>query len=128
MLSLIAPAALWAGGETGDSLRTLRGRLIASGDETIRLRAEDGKVVPLVVDHDNFHALGDPRLAERLWELEGSFDAGGRFEVLNVFTLKDAKRFRVTYYCEICHIVSYRPGRCMCCQEEVELREVPVEK
>jgi hypothetical protein len=29
----------------------------------------------------------------------------------------------VQYYCEICHIVSYRPGQCMCCQEEVELQE-----
>jgi hypothetical protein len=69
--------------------------------------------------------LRDRRLAEREWELEGSLAADGRFEIHKLFTVKDGQRHRITYYCEICHIYTHEPGRCMCCQEETELREVP---
>ena len=69
--------------------------------------------------------LRDRRLTERQWELEGSFASDGRFEIYKLFTVKDGQRYRVTYYCEICHIYTHEPGRCMCCQEETELREVP---
>ncbi len=69
--------------------------------------------------------LRDPRLAGREWEFEGSFAADGRFEIRKLFTIKQGRRHRVTYYCEICHIYTHEPGRCMCCQEETELQETP---
>ena len=70
-------------------------------------------------------SFGDPRLAGREWEFEGSFAADNRFEIRKLFTIKQGRRHRVTYYCEICHIYTHEPGRCMCCQEETELQEIP---
>jgi hypothetical protein len=108
---------------------TIRGHVVPADpvvqhvDETVKLIGEDGKTWDLVVEADNYHALLDKQLAGRLWEIEGHPQDGGRFEVREMFTVKDGVRHKVTYYCEICHIVSYRPGQCMCCQEEVELRE-----
>ncbi len=110
--------------------RTLvRGTIVAVEGEPIRLTIGAGETLELVVDEvDSYHTFHDPKLADRTWELEGFRLEDGRFEVRKLFTIKDGERYQVTYYCEICHITSYRPGRCMCCQEDVELREVPVER
>jgi len=118
-----------AAAEQSDEQTLLRGHVVASEpviqhvDETVKLIGEDGKTWELIVEADNYHALHDKQLAGRLWELTGYDKGEGRFEVRQMFTIKDGERHKVTYYCQICHIVSYRPGQCMCCQEEVELRE-----
>ena len=71
--------------------------------------------------------LFDPRLAGRLWELEGTYNRDGVLRIHKLFTLKDGKRFRVAYFCVICNIYQHEPGRCMCCQDETELQEIPEE-
>ena len=129
-LTLLAGSA-WA--EKPAAETTIRGHVVPAKpviqhvDETVKLIGEDGKTWELVVEADNYHALHDKELAGRVWELVGFPQDGGRFEVRHMFTIKDGVRHKVTYYCEICHIVSYRPGQCMCCQEEVELQETPYE-
>jgi len=87
----------------------------------------DGERFRATVEGDNWHILSDPALSDRLWELEGSWIEDGLFTAKKIFTVKDSGLHQVTYYCEICNIVSYRPGRCMCCQDPVELREIPAE-
>jgi hypothetical protein len=125
-LTLLAGTA-WAE-KPADEI-TIRGHVVPAkavtqhADETVQLIAEDGKTWDLVVEADNYHTLLDEELAGRLWEIVGYARDGGRFDVRRLFTIKDGVRYKVTYYCEICHIVSYRPGHCMCCQEKVELRE-----
>ena len=107
---------------------TVRGSIEAVEDGPVYLVAESGKKLELDIEEaDAYHTFHDPELADRTWELEGFHKPGDHFEVRKLFTVKDGKRFHVTYYCEICHITSYRPGMCMCCQEDVELREVPEE-
>lgn len=125
-LTVLAGAA-WAKQAAEET--TLRGHVVPSEpvaqhvDETVTLIGEDGKTWELIVEADNYHTLYDKRLAGRLWELVGYDKGEGRFDVRRMFTIKDGVRHEVTYYCHICHIVSYRPGKCMCCQQEVELRE-----
>ena len=125
-LTLLAGSAL---AETPSGQTTIRGHVVPSkpvvqhSDETVKLIGEDGKTYQLVVEADNYHTLHDPKLAGRLWEIVGHPQEAGRFEVRQLFTIVDGVRHKVQYYCEICHIVSYRPGQCMCCQEEVELQE-----
>lgn len=127
-LTLLAGTA-WADKPAAET--TIRGHVVPSkpvvqhAHETVQLIGEDGKTWELVVEADNYHALHDKALAGRVWELVGFARGGDRFEVRHLFTIKDGARHKVTYYCEICHIVSYRPGQCMCCQEAVELRETP---
>ncbi len=47
-------------------------------------------------------------------------------QLLRVFQWRDGKRFEVIYWCEVCAIATAKPGACACCQEEVELRRIPV--
>ena len=96
--------------------------LISSGT-----RGDNGKTVTLAGDEFSEGQLRDPRLAGREWEFEGKFAADGSFTIYKLFTLKADKRHRVTYYCEVCHIYTHEPGRCMCCQDETELQEIPEE-
>ncbi len=79
-----------------------------------------------IVTGDEFSMgqLRDPRLAGRLWELQGEQKAGGPFEIQKLFTIKDGKRYTVKYFCKVCNIYTYEPGLCMCCQDETELQEI----
>jgi len=125
---LLATALLLAATLTAADRTTVRGAVETTEDGPIYLVQESGKKLELVIEEaDAYHTFHDPELADRTWELEGYAQPGDKFEVRKLFTIKDGKRFHVTYYCEICHIVSYRPGMCMCCQEDVELREVAEE-
>jgi len=103
--------------------RTLRARLIAPVEDPVRVRDEQGDEYVLELDVDGTHTLHDPILVDRMWEFEGRRTPEGRFEVSKMFTIKDGVRHKVTYYCEVCHIVSFRPGLCMCCQDDVALQE-----
>ena len=124
---LTLSAAFTLGAETV----VLRGRLQAGPvrvppqQEAPLILLGSGKKIVLFGDMFSEAQLRDPRLAGREWELEGFFASDGRFEIRKLFTIKDGRRNRVTYYCEICHIHTHEPGRCMCCQEETELREIP---
>jgi len=123
-IALLA-TSLSAAGLSAAERAKVRGRIETSEDGPVYLVDESGTRLDLEIEEpDAFHTFHDPDLADRTWELEGFPKEGDKFEVRKLFTIKDGKRFHVTYYCEICHIVSYRPGMCMCCQEDVELREV----
>ncbi len=124
--ALLLPAA-FAG-----SPQVLRGHLqSAAGPPSgpngpLVLLAEQGNPYPVSGDSITNAQLRDPRLHDRLWELEGELQPDGHFEIRRLYTIKDGKRHRVTYYCEVCHIRTYQPGPCMCCQDETELQEIPV--
>lgn len=122
-LSLLAGAAGAAPAAAG-----IQGQLAPAAEgRPLQLIAADGRSFELAVDELLERTMRDPQLAGRTWEALGREAADGRFEVDRAFTIKDGRRYRVTYYCEICHITTHEPGRCMCCQENTELREIPEE-
>lgn len=137
-----AAAAVPVSGEAGEDVVRLRGTLVPAekaapapdhdrsehDSDAFAFESPDGERFRVTVEGDHWHILNDPQLAERLWELEGRWLADGLFAARKIFTVKDGDLYEVTYYCEICNIVSYRPGRCMCCQQDVELREIPAEQ
>lgn len=110
---------------------TIRGTLVASSgavpgpDEPLVVSIAGGKKVTLTGDIFSQGQLRDQRLAGRTWEFEGVYLPGGEFEIQRLFTIKDGKRYKVTYWCEVCAIRTHEPGRCMCCQDETELQEIP---
>ncbi len=108
---------------------TVRGRLAQAGDgEPLRLvRLNDASSIELTPDGSVERTMRDARLATRVWELRGQVRRDGRFAVERIFTVKDGQLHRVTYYCVICHITTHEPGRCMCCQGDTDLREIPGE-
>ena len=118
-----------------EAVETIRGHLEAAQGQppaegqplvliTLLPNDDDGKKITLVGDEFSEGQLRDPRLAGREWEFEGKFTADASFTIYKLFTMKEGKRHRVTYYCEICHIYTHEPGLCMCCQDETELQEI----
>lgn len=106
---------------------TIQGQLEPPADGSpLRLVTADG-LVELALDEGLERTMRDPQLANRTWELRGSRTSSGLFAVEKIFTVKDGELHRVTYYCLICHITTHEPGRCMCCQGDTDLREIPGE-
>lgn len=108
---------------------SLRGKLIQT-DGKPQLES-GGKIVFLdAADEPVAGVLHDPRLAGSDFEVRGHFSSPGRFLVdpihtRPVFVHKGGKRLYVTYWCEVCAIRTYTPGKCWCCQKDtdVDLRE-----
>ncbi len=124
VLLALAAAALAA---TSDQAPVLRGHLRQpGGGKPPVIETAEGKTYTVSGDAFTVAQMADPKLKDRELELEGSFDAPGHFAATKLFTLKNGKRYKVTYWCDICSIRTHMPGRCMCCQGETELQELPV--
>ena len=118
----------------GSSEVTLRGHLdrqaveaSTSTEQPLGFVTNEGKEFKVAGDSISNAQLRDPQLLEREWELVGSVQPDGHFEIVKLFTIKDGKRYRVTYFCTICNITTYQPGRCMCCQGPTDLHEIPAQ-
>jgi hypothetical protein len=104
---------------------SVRGRLIQQEGQPTALRQPDGAVVPLRGDPDTVGVLRDERLAKEDFEALGVREPGGAF-VINpihlraMFIHRGGKRLVVTYWCTVCSIRTFTPGRCVCCQEETD--------
>ncbi len=85
-----------------------------------------GKRVNLSGDEQTTGVLSDPRLKDVDFEAIGNFDSNGTFIIQPIhkramYVHKDGKRLFVTYWCDVCSIRTYTPGRCWCCQDETVL-------
>ena len=118
-------AVLVAAASASAATTSLRGRLaLPAEDAPLRLVTAEDETVELAAGPGLEATMRDKQLAERTWEVRGQMLDDGRFAVEKIFTVKDGELYRVTYYCEICHITTHEPGRCMCCQGDTDLREL----
>ena len=100
-----------------------------AGKSVVALVTASGDVHPLVKDVRSRGFWMDKRLRDRPMELHAHKFPGLPFlRLIDVYSFKDGKKHRVDYWCTICAITTYQPGPCPCCQDEIELRELPVEK
>jgi hypothetical protein len=112
---------------TGQAAKeSVKGKLVQHTDAPPILRTPDGQEVVLSGDDDTLKVLHDPRLADVTLEAIGHFTAPGHFTIepifeKNMFVLKDGKRLRITYWCDICAIRTFAPGVCVCCQKWTDL-------
>ncbi|MGQ9918928.1 MAG: hypothetical protein ACUVS7_16090, partial [Bryobacteraceae bacterium] len=109
---------------------SVRGRLERGGSCRPAIRTEDGRVVALEADEASEAVLRDPRLKDEEFEVLGRYRTPDLFLVDPIhekalFVMRGGKRLAVTYWCDVCSIRAWRPGRCQCCQEEmrVDLRD-----
>jgi hypothetical protein len=124
-LGLAVLAAGVAQGGNGEK-DTVRGKLRQDPSGRPFLETGGGKVAALEGDDATNAVLRDGRLAGREMELIGEFHGDSVFRVGPIhtqamFVLRDGKRFTISFWCDLCAIRTYSPGRCMCCQEETEL-------
>lgn len=84
-------------------------------------------MVGVAGEPETLAVLNDDRLKGADLELLGTFAAPDRFTVGSFYTSKsmivhkDGKRYTISYWCPVCSIRTYTPGKCMCCQQETHL-------
>ena len=105
---------------------SLRGKLVQEPDRKAALELSPGKRVSLEGDQPTTGVLMDKRLAGVDLEVAGQFSAPGLFTVDPIhtkamFVHKGGKKLLITYWCDVCSIRTYTPGKCWCCQEETDL-------
>jgi hypothetical protein len=123
LVSLIFVAALLVLGAEG-AKEKISGKLLA-GNPAYLLR-DGGKKLELTGDKDTLAVLADERLTGAEMEILGHFDGSGKFWVDPIHTKamrvhRHGKKLLISYWCDVCSIRTYAPGKCMCCQEETEL-------
>ncbi len=101
--------------------RRLRGKLLTGK----KLQVGD-KIVALASDEAVAKILEDERLIGTELEVEGVAAGEAKFEIDGiytkpVYTFIKGERLGVSYWCEVCYIRTYAPGKCWCCQENTKL-------
>jgi hypothetical protein len=90
------------------------------------LVTDHGLAIPLLRDSRSRGFFLDKRWRNRPIELTVRRFAGLPYvQLIDAWALREGKRFHLRYWCSTCAITTYEPGPCPCCQEEVELQEVP---
>lgn len=98
------------------------------GKNVLALVTETGEVHPLIKDLRSRGYFMDERLRNRTMELHVYKYPGLPFvRLIDAYSFKDGKKYAVDYWCTICAITTYQPGPCPCCQDEIQLRERPVQ-
>ena len=123
LASLLAATRAFADGPA-----SLRGRLNVG--ESPSLTPQGGQPVSQPVslsgDDATMGVLRDDRLGGADFEALGRMTSPGHFDISKIhtrslFVHKDGKRLMVTYWCDVCYIRTYTPGKCWCCQKDTDL-------
>lgn len=104
-----------------DRPKVLRGKLLEG-----RKMEVGGRVYALESDRPVGLVLDDERLIGGELEVLGQPDGEGKFKIDEIHTSPlwvyvKGERLGVSYWCEICYIRTYSPGKCVCCQEYTKL-------
>lgn len=110
----------------GEARPALRGRLRQDSALPAALLTAQGEAVLLEGDRESMAVLGDDRLKNDEFELHGEMVQRGRFRVdaihnRAIFVWRKGRKLVVTYWCEVCSIRAWTPGKCQCCQDEMAL-------
>ena len=115
--SLLALPGLLFGAEE----RSLRGKLVSG-----RKLQVGNRVVELESDEPIGKVLDDERLFGTDFEVMGEAVGEGKFRIQEIhmkplYIHVKGERLGVSYWCEVCYIRTYAPGKCWCCQEDTKL-------
>lgn len=125
-LSAMIPIAALSMQSADGGPDTIRGKLVRPPAKPAVLETPEGPIT-LEGEPETLAVLGDERLTGADMEFRGKriardrFRIGPFFESKSMFVHRDGKRYTISYWCEICSIRTYTPGKCMCCQEETQI-------
>ncbi len=109
---------------------SVRGKLVKGPGSQPALEGADHKLIYLEGDDATTAVLNDERIAGMDFEAIGHFKSPEHFVIDPItskamFVHKDGKRLMITYWCDVCYIRTYSPGKCVCCQKytDLDLRE-----
>jgi hypothetical protein len=120
------------GGESPTKPEMFTGKVVRSaapkGKDArgVELKADDGTAYTIVEDDASRMLFLDGRLRDRPVRLTAVRGKGNKsLQIVSVQTVKGGTVYDVDYWCEICQISGSSPGACVCCGDDVELRERP---
>ncbi len=106
---------------------TLRGKLLQTEGKPPAIETGAAQRIALDGEPETMAVVGDHRLAGADLELHGEFKTPALFVIGSFYTSKsmlvhrNGKKYTISYWCPVCSIRTYTPGKCMCCQEETHL-------
>lgn len=108
----------------GEAESMLRGMLVAGTPPAIE--TADHRHISVTGDKATQGILNDKRVQGMELEVKGHFSGADAFTIgpienRSMIAFKDGKRYRITYYCDVCSIRTYTPGPCVCCQQNTRL-------
>src|SRR6266545_7496198 len=111
---------------TNPKPETLTGKLVQAPGKAPALETPEHRLVWLDGDEPTRGVLNDKRLAGFDIQAKGHFTAPDHFLIdpihtKAIFVNRDGRRKIITYWCDVCSIRTYTPGRCVCCQQETTL-------
>jgi hypothetical protein len=140
--ALVVLATAQEKAKTGEEPRqvALRGRVVCVTEEFERLyqatpdcehrghvyglKTAEGKLHPFLPTDAAAAIYDDPRFREReLLITARLFPVISFIEVIKLQSVREGKIHDLYYFCEVCNIVTHKPGPCVCCREPVEFRE-----
>jgi hypothetical protein len=100
----------------------VRGRVVIAGGTPV-LRTPDGREWRLEGDAESLAVLNDERVHAEIFEAAGSPAAPDLFRIDPIhkkamYVVRAGQLLVITYWCEVCAIRTYSPGKCQCCQDE----------
>jgi len=110
---------------------SVRGKLV----EGPAVVTKDGKRIQLTGDDPTLGVLRDKRVIAIAddFEADGQFTAADKFTINPIhtralFTYHNGKKEMITYWCDVCYIRTYTPGKCWCCQDDTKLDLIDPDK
>lgn len=124
-LAIPAFPATAAGAPAAAKSTEIRGKLVQPENGPVSLDTGSGKL-EIKADKDSTMILRDTRLAPLTIALHGHPIDATHFQLdpffrKPIYAVKNGKELLVTYYCDVCSIRYYTPGRCVCCQQETRV-------
>lgn len=89
----------------------------------VLMRTAEGRTIELTGDRSTMAVLRDERVGQEDFEALGEWKSKDIFQIDPIhekalFVRRKGQLLVITYWCEVCAIRTYAPGRCQCCQEE----------
>lgn len=109
----------------GPATTSLRGKLVVEEGKHPAIDA-GGKRLALSGDELTTKVLKDDLLNGIDLEVLGHYKGPDRFVVdpmhlKALWVHRGGKRLRISYWCDVCYIRTYSPGKCWCCQKNTDL-------
>jgi hypothetical protein len=105
---------------------TIEGRLVVETGKPSVIET-GGKSVPVTSARRSVRdTLLDTRISGKRLKLVGRQSPDGSFEVDEFYVVRpDGELYRLVYFCDVCNITRFGPGKCECCQQPTIPTEIP---
>jgi hypothetical protein len=105
---------------------SVEGRLVVEAGKSSVIEAE-GKTVPLTSSRRSVRdTLHDTRISGKRIKAIGTQNPDGTFDVDEFYVVQpDGALYRLVYFCNVCNITRFGPGKCSCCQQPTIPTEIP---